>query len=130
MLLNGRERNLDAFRRLSCYITQDDRLQPLLTVCENMHIAADLKLGERVSKKKKTDIVSIINLLFYVHGRKNCKGTIQIAGVGKQAAQENICACLRNRKEEEGGEKLRGESKCVLLISLKIYDMGEICRTL
>lgn len=60
VLLNGRERNLDAFRRLSCYITQDDRLQPLLTVCENMHIAADLKLGERVSKKKKTDIINEI----------------------------------------------------------------------
>ena len=64
MLLNGSERNLDEFRRMSCYITQDDRLQPLLTVCENMHIAADLKIGERVSKKEKTDIVSITNLLY------------------------------------------------------------------
>ena len=67
VLLNGRERNLDAFRRMSCYITQDDRLQPLLTVCENMHIAADLKLGERMSKKEKTNIVSTINLLLYVN---------------------------------------------------------------
>jgi len=60
VLLNGRERNLDAFRRMSCYITQDDRLQPLLTVCENMHIAADLKLGERMSKKEKTNIINEI----------------------------------------------------------------------
>lgn len=60
VLLNGHERNLDAFRRLSCYITQDDRLQPLLTVCENMQIAADLKLGEHVSKKEKTDIINEI----------------------------------------------------------------------
>jgi len=65
VMLNGYERNLEAFRRLSCYITQDDRLQPLLTVCENMQIAADLKLGERVSKKEKNDIVSIINPSFY-----------------------------------------------------------------
>jgi len=63
VLLNGRERNLDAFRRMSCYITQDDRLQPLLTVFENMHIAADLKLGERVSKEEKTNIVSIITFV-------------------------------------------------------------------
>jgi len=60
VLLNGRERDLDAFRRMSCYITQDDRLQPLLTVCENMHIAADLKLGEGVSKEEKTNIINEI----------------------------------------------------------------------
>lgn len=38
---------------MSCYITQDDRLQSLLTVNENMHIAADLKLGKNVSGYEK-----------------------------------------------------------------------------
>jgi ABC-type multidrug transport system ATPase subunit len=64
--LNGEERNMDTFRRLSCYITQDDRLQPLLTVHENMQIAADLKLGRDVSRKEKNDIVSIIKPLFCI----------------------------------------------------------------
>lgn len=45
--------NIAAFRRMSCYITQDDRLQPLLTVNENMHIAANLKLGPNVSYEEK-----------------------------------------------------------------------------
>ncbi|EDW52330.1 GM12092 [Drosophila sechellia] len=53
ILLNGRRRDLPSFRRMSCYITQDDRLQPLLTVNENMHIAADLKLGQTVSYEEK-----------------------------------------------------------------------------
>lgn len=71
ILLNGRRRDLRkclqlfiiipiitvffiaAFRRMSCYITQDDRLQPLLTVNENMHIAADLKMGPNVPYEEK-----------------------------------------------------------------------------
>ncbi|XP_002065683.2 ATP-binding cassette sub-family G member 4 [Drosophila willistoni] len=64
ILLNGRRRDLPSFRRMSCYITQDDRLQPLLTVNENMHIAADLKLGENVSyEEKETRIEDILLLL-------------------------------------------------------------------
>lgn len=77
ILLNGRRRDLRkskklivkirmiktllstaSFRRMSCYITQDDRLQPLLTVNENMHIAADLKLGQTVSYEEKESRVS------------------------------------------------------------------------
>ncbi|KAK5643174.1 hypothetical protein RI129_007019 [Pyrocoelia pectoralis] len=54
---NGVERNLNAFRRLSCYITQDDRLQELLTVWENMMIVADLKLGTRVPTREKEAII-------------------------------------------------------------------------
>lgn len=57
---NGLERDLDQFRRMSCYITQDDRLQPLLTVEENMSVAADLKLGPRVSRRKKNGIIDEI----------------------------------------------------------------------
>lgn len=56
--VNGRARDLNAFRKHSCYITQDDRLQPLLTVEENMRVAADLKLGPEVSRTEKDEIVS------------------------------------------------------------------------
>lgn len=56
--MNGEERCLDSFRRLSCYIQQDDRLQPLLTVSENMNIAANLKLSTDKPKKYKDAVVS------------------------------------------------------------------------
>ncbi|KAI5745247.1 hypothetical protein M8J76_009486 [Diaphorina citri] len=58
ILTNGHSRNINAFRRVSCYIQQDDRLQPLLTVRESMDSAADFKLGHRVSKEERSKIVS------------------------------------------------------------------------
>ncbi|XP_067621969.1 ATP-binding cassette sub-family G member 4 isoform X1 [Eurosta solidaginis] len=75
ILLNGRRRDLPSFRRMSCYITQDDRLQPLLTVNENMHIAADLKLGPNVSyEEKEAKIEDILLLLgLYEHDQTMTK---------------------------------------------------------
>lgn len=58
--INGRVRDLDSFRRSSAYITQDDRLQPLLTAKENMHVAADLKLGTDTSRYEKETIIEEI----------------------------------------------------------------------
>lgn len=55
---NGRIRSLEAFRKVSCYITQEDRIQTLLTVLENMEIAADFKLGNRVDASDKMIRVS------------------------------------------------------------------------
>ncbi|XP_055837584.1 ATP-binding cassette sub-family G member 4 [Episyrphus balteatus] len=63
ILLNGRRRDLTAFRRMSCYITQDDRLQPLLTVYENMQIAAGLKFGPYISPEEKAERIESILLL-------------------------------------------------------------------
>lgn len=48
----------DEFKKTTSYITQDDRLQLLLTVFENMKIAADLKLGNAVSNTEKNSRVS------------------------------------------------------------------------
>lgn len=56
--VNGRIRNLDAFRKVSCYITQEDRVQTLLTVLENMRIAADFKLGNSFKPFEKEARVS------------------------------------------------------------------------
>ncbi|KAG8038341.1 hypothetical protein G9C98_006668 [Cotesia typhae] len=60
--VNGEIRDLDTFRRTSAYITQDDRLQPLLTVLENMWVAADLKLGTNITKETKLSIIEEILL--------------------------------------------------------------------
>lgn len=58
--INGRVRHLNSFRKCSAYITQDDRLEGLLTVLENMKVAADLKLPTNTSQIKKEMIIEDI----------------------------------------------------------------------
>ncbi|KAG5321641.1 ABCG4 protein, partial [Pseudoatta argentina] len=58
--VNGRIRHLNNFRKCSAYITQEDRLEPLLTVIENMRVAADLKLPSSTPKHKKEMIIEDI----------------------------------------------------------------------
>lgn len=60
VLINGRIRHLNSFRRCSAYIMQDNRLEPLLTVIENMRIAADLKLPSNTSQHEKEMIIEEI----------------------------------------------------------------------
>ncbi|CRK90572.1 CLUMA_CG004274, isoform A [Clunio marinus] len=62
--VNGRVRDLNEFKKSTSYITQDDSLQLLLTVYENMKIAADLKLGKFESDyNKKVRINNILTAL-------------------------------------------------------------------
>ncbi|KOX81387.1 ATP-binding cassette sub-family G member 4 [Melipona quadrifasciata] len=58
--VNGCVRHMNSFRKCSAYITQDDRLEALLTVMENMTVAADLKLPTNISRNKKETIIKKI----------------------------------------------------------------------
>lgn len=71
--VNGRVRHLNTFRKCSAYITQDDRLEPLLTVIENMRVAADLKLPSSTPQHKKEmiieDILTTLGLYEHMYTR-------------------------------------------------------------
>lgn len=58
--INGHERNLSQFRKLSCYIMQDNQLHANLTVEEAMNVATALKLGDDLTKDARKDVISEI----------------------------------------------------------------------
>lgn len=57
--MNGKERNISLFRKLSAYIMQDNQLHANLTVEEAMNVAANLKLSQKVVRGDKLNVVSI-----------------------------------------------------------------------
>ncbi|CAH4029322.1 unnamed protein product [Pieris brassicae] len=60
IFVNGRLRNVKLFRRRSCYILQDDRVQDMLTIHESLHFAAELKLGNHISTEQKNERIKEI----------------------------------------------------------------------
>ncbi|XP_060803816.1 ATP-binding cassette sub-family G member 4 [Amyelois transitella] len=75
LYVNGRVRDEDTFRRQSCYILQDDQLQEMLTIQENLTIAAELRLGNHVSREqKKKRIKEIVTSLCLTEARHTRAG--------------------------------------------------------
>lgn len=71
VLVNGKPRVLKQFRKMSRYIMQEDLVQPKLTVLECMLIAADLKLGDGVSKQEKLEtVLEILDMLRLLKSKK------------------------------------------------------------
>jgi ABC-type multidrug transport system ATPase subunit len=56
-MINGRQRDVQKFRKQSCYITQEFAILDLLTTRETLVFAADLKLDSDVGKETKNEMV-------------------------------------------------------------------------
>ncbi|XP_050541245.1 ATP-binding cassette sub-family G member 4-like isoform X3 [Daktulosphaira vitifoliae] len=64
VLINGKPRKINSFKKQSCYIMQDDQLHDQLTVHETMEFAIKLKSSTLLMNTSKTQMMdSILNLL-------------------------------------------------------------------
>ncbi|CAH0380979.1 unnamed protein product [Bemisia tabaci] len=72
LLVNGQQRDEKLFRKLSCYITQEDMIQPMLTLQEVMMFAAELKLSGETTLKHKLQLVHEIQSML---GLRECRRT-------------------------------------------------------
>lgn len=62
MNVNGHTECMGRLRKLSCYIMQEDLMQPRLTVFEAMQFSMDLKLG---SVPRETKLAAVRTTLFF-----------------------------------------------------------------
>ncbi|XP_044733110.1 ATP-binding cassette sub-family G member 1 isoform X1 [Chrysoperla carnea] len=75
--MNGHERNISQFRKLSAYIMQDNQLHANLTVEEAMNVATNLKLGNDIVGTERDEVIQeILETLGLQEHRRTMTGNL------------------------------------------------------
>lgn len=125
--INGQPRDMSVFKKMSCYIMQEDRIQPQLTIFEAMQFAADLKLGNIPKTAKLYAINEILNILRLT----NAKGTVTERLSGGEKKRLSIALELINNPpvifldEPTTGLDEISSSQCVGLLK----ELAQLGRT-
>ncbi|KAF7392065.1 hypothetical protein HZH68_011608 [Vespula germanica] len=117
--VNGQPRDVNEFKKGSCYIMQNDLIQPKLTIYEAMCFAIDLKLGSKLTKTEKSaaikEIMEILRLT-------NAKNTVSEELSGGERKRLSIALELVNNPpvifldEPTTGLDEVSSAQCILLL--------------
>ena len=96
ILVNGKPRNDEGFRRISAYVLQDDKLYPHLTVHETLMLAAHFFLPSSVTDEEKEErVTAVIAELGLVKATNTCIGDEKVRGVsGGERKRANVAVQL------------------------------------
>ncbi|XP_049763959.1 ATP-binding cassette subfamily G member 4-like [Schistocerca cancellata] len=119
VLVNGKPRNLQSFRRVSCYVMQEDILQPNLKLIEAMMVAARLKLDPDLTEHQRR---AVVDEVLTALGLSHCSGTFTDKLSGGERKRFSIAQELVNNPsvifidEPTTGLDHQASSLCVRLL--------------
>ncbi|CAO4369149.1 unnamed protein product [Caenorhabditis nigoni] len=92
--LNGRKMTSSEMKQLSAYVQQEDVFMASQTVSEVLHFAVKMRSPERLSKKKRENLVESMLTTF---GLKNCEntrvGSVKEKGISRGEKKRLTIAC-------------------------------------